>query len=72
VKSLNFEVAEEDTIVRKHGESEMDGMGDAKVQIRHEYAGAKVIEGKLGDSGCFGTRTMRIGDDCVWKLHGGV
>lgn len=29
-------------------------------------------EGDLGDSCCFGTRTVEIGMDCVWKLHGGV
>jgi hypothetical protein len=29
-------------------------------------------EGDLGDSCCFGTRTVETGLDCVWKLHGGV
>jgi hypothetical protein len=32
-------------------------------------------EGELGDSFCFGTRTVEtidFGLDCVWKLHGGV
>lgn len=29
-------------------------------------------EGELGDSCCFGTRTVDMGFDCVWKLHGGV
>lgn len=29
-------------------------------------------EGELGDSCCFGTRTIEVGLDCVWKLHGGV
>jgi hypothetical protein len=29
-------------------------------------------EGELGDSCCFGTRTVEVGMDCVWKLHGGV
>jgi hypothetical protein len=29
-------------------------------------------EGELGDSCCFGTRTVQFGKDCVWKLHGGV
>jgi hypothetical protein len=29
-------------------------------------------EGEMGDSCCFGTRTVDIGRDCVWKLHGGV
>lgn len=27
---------------------------------------------ELGDSCCFGTRTIEFGMDCVWKLHGGV
>jgi hypothetical protein len=29
-------------------------------------------DGDLGDSCCFGTRTVEVGTDCVWKLHGGV
>lgn len=32
-------------------------------------------EGELGDSCCFGTRTVEtvdFGFDCVWKLHGGA
>jgi hypothetical protein len=29
-------------------------------------------EGELGDSCCFGTRTVQFGKGCVWKLHGGV
>ena len=28
-------------------------------------------DGDLGDSCCFGTRTVEMGKDCVWKLHGG-
>jgi hypothetical protein len=30
--------------------------------------------GELGDSSCFGTRTVEssVGMDCVWKLHGGI
>ena len=27
---------------------------------------------ELGDSCCFGTRTVQVGTDCLWKLHGGV
>lgn len=26
----------------------------------------------VGDSCCFGTRTVEVGKDCVWKLHGTV
>jgi len=29
-------------------------------------------EDDLGDSCCFGTRTVEMGTDCVWKLHGGI
>jgi len=29
-------------------------------------------EEEVGDSCCFGTRTVEVGMDCVWKLHGGV
>jgi hypothetical protein len=32
-------------------------------------------EDDVGDSCCFGTRTVRtmeIGMDCVWRIHGGV
>ena len=29
-------------------------------------------EGELGDSCCFGTRTVEFGLDYVWKLHSGV
>jgi hypothetical protein len=28
--------------------------------------------GELGDSCCFGTRTVETGFDYAWKLHGGV
>jgi hypothetical protein len=69
---LNFETVKEDSKAEIHGASGMDGMGDAKVQIRHEYAENGFVEGELGYSCCFGTRIMRIGDDCVWKPHGGV
>ena len=49
-----------------------DGVGEVKVGIRHEYAGDDFMEEELGDSCCFGTRTVRVGRDCIWKLHGGV
>jgi hypothetical protein len=26
----------------------------------------------LGDSCCFGTRTLEMGQHCVWKLPGGI
>lgn len=29
-------------------------------------------EGELGDSCCFGVRTVEFNRGCVWKLHGGV
>ena len=28
--------------------------------------------GDVGDSCCFGTRTVEAGKECVWKLHDGV
>ena len=34
-----------------------------------------IEEEDIGDSCCFGTRTVRtadIGSDCVWRLHGGI
>lgn len=29
-------------------------------------------EQDVGDSCCWGVRTVDIGMDCVWKIHGGV
>lgn len=29
-------------------------------------------EEDVGDSCCWGTRTVDIGMDCVWKIHGGI
>lgn len=29
-------------------------------------------EGELGDSCCFGVRTVESSTDSVWKMHGGV
>jgi hypothetical protein len=42
--------------------------GNVNVQKREGW----VEKGELGDSCCFGTRTVDIGLDCVWKLHGGI
>jgi hypothetical protein len=30
------------------------------------------MEENIGDSCCWGVRTVETGLDCVWKLHGGV
>jgi hypothetical protein len=29
-------------------------------------------EEDVGDSGCWGSRTVDVGLDCVWKMHGGI
>lgn len=50
-------------------EREYDNMKtNAKVSIDH----GKHDEEELGDSCCFGIRTVEAGVDCIWKLHGGV
>lgn len=50
-------------------EGEREGWSkERKVKIRI-FEGE---EGELGDSCCFGTRTVQGGRDCAWKLHGGV
>lgn len=46
-----------------------DWLAEKRVKVRGETAWD---EEDLGDSCCFGTRTVEIGVDCVWKLHGGV
>lgn len=76
--SLSSELGFED-----RGREEVSGLGDGgkmedvpnndwlstrKVKVHNmEYD-----EGELGDSCCFGTRTVEAGLGCVWKLHGGV
>ena len=40
-----------------------------KVKVSKAFA---FDEEELGDSCCFGTRTVEYGMDCIWKLHGGV
>lgn len=43
-----------------------------KMERRVKIQTMEYAEGELGDSCCFGTRTVEVGLDCVWKLHGGV
>jgi hypothetical protein len=75
VASLNFEEASKsdttDHIVDEQNgdESYDDWLLQRKVKTPR---GDEWDEGELGDSCCFGTRTVEIGMDCVWKLHGGV
>jgi hypothetical protein len=40
---------------------------EKKVRVRSAWA-----EEDVGDSCCFGTRTVDTGMDCMWKLHGGI
>jgi hypothetical protein len=76
--SLSFELGFEDG-----GQEEVGRIGDGgkmeevpntewlstrKVKVHS----AEYYEGELGDSCCFGTTTVEVGLDCVWKLHGGV
>ena len=40
---------------------------EKKVRVRTYWA-----EEDVGDSCCFGTRTVDMGMDCIWKLPGGI
>lgn len=40
---------------------------EKRVKFRSDWGDEDV-----GDSCCFGTRTVDMGMDCIWKLHGGV
>lgn len=40
---------------------------ERKVRFRNDWDDEDV-----GDSCCFGTRTVDMGMDCIWRLHGGV
>jgi hypothetical protein len=46
---------------------EWEGERKVRVQTREWYD-----DGEVGNSCCFGTRTVDVGMDCVWELHGGV
>lgn len=46
-----------------------DWLIERKVKV---CADAWEMEEDLGDSCCFGTRTVEVGLNCIWKLHGGV
>lgn len=43
-----------------------------KTQGQGDDAGSIWNEGELGDSCCFGVRTVEVGLDGVWTLHGGA
>jgi hypothetical protein len=47
---------------------------EKRVKIRNPWAvdDREGEEEEVGDSCCFGTRTVDMGMDCVWNLHGGV
>jgi hypothetical protein len=67
--SLSFESGYENDAVKKDGTNEVEKeewQAEPKVKVHWDD------EGELGDSCCFGTRTVEVGLDCVWKLHGGV
>jgi len=72
--SLSFESEfEEDQDEKNLGHTE--DMGGLESDDWHKERKVKVQwddEGELGDSCCFGTRTVEMGLDCVWKMHGGV
>ncbi len=68
--SLSFE--QEDTLLasKKQDVGGNDNwQSQRKVKILKPFA---FEDEELGDSCCFGTRTVEFGVDCIWKLHGGV
>jgi hypothetical protein len=54
------------------GVNGMDGVDERKLGIRPHFVSDSDIGGDFGDGCCFGTKTVQVGMDCVWKLHGGV
>jgi hypothetical protein len=46
-----------------------DWESEKKVKVRNLEVD---WEEDVGDSCCWGTRTVDIGMDCVWKIRGGV
>lgn len=65
-ESLSFELDCEEEAELKIGGDGGDGWRtERRVRVYDD-------EGEFGDSCCFGTRTVKIGRDSVWKLHGGV
>lgn len=47
---------------------------EKKVKIKEDAILSQDLDGysDVGDSCCFGTRTVQTGRDCAWKLHGGI
>lgn len=70
-ESLGYEVTRETeakTELENARPQEYDNwLLEKKVRIRSDWG-----EEDVGDSCCFGTRTVDMGMDCIWKLHGGV
>lgn len=66
--SLSSESDSDDEKVDEHRDENWAREPKVKVHKSDEW----IDEGDLGDSCCFGTRTVEVGLDCVWKLHGGV
>jgi hypothetical protein len=67
--NLSFESGYENDVVIKDVTNEVEKeewQAERKVKVHWDD------KGELGDSCCFGTRTVEVGLDCVWKLHGGV
>jgi hypothetical protein len=67
--NLSFESGYENDVVIKDVTNEVEKeewQAERKVKVNWDD------KGELGDSCCFGTRTVEVGLDCVWKLHGGV
>jgi hypothetical protein len=67
--NLSFESGYENDVVIKDVTNEVEKeewQAERKVKVHWDD------KGELGDSCCFGTRTVEVGFDCVWKLHGGV
>lgn len=75
--SLSFEKDDGEPVVAEKPEDERhdddESYNDWLLQRKVKTPrGDEWDDGDLGDSCCFGTRTVEIGMDCVWKLHGGV
>ena len=66
--SFEHDVAELVDKKREHSGKD-DWRLQPKVKISRD---AGWFEEDVGDSCCFGTRTVEFGVDCIWRLHGGV
>ena len=70
-ESLGYSVVRESTErlddIDKHPQEYDNWLLEKKVKVRNTWT-----EEDVGDSCCFGTRTVDMGMDCIWKLHGGI